>query len=65
MAKDAAKTTVSITPGQNEPVNNVLQFEDLVQQAQQGAAKSAKSRATMSTPPPGGNGAMNRTGREG
>jgi len=44
MAKDAPKTTVSITPGKNEPVNNVLKFEDLVQRAKQGAAKSARSR---------------------
>lgn len=45
MAKGAPKTTVSITPGQNEPVSNVLKFEDLVQHAKQGAAKSARSRA--------------------
>jgi hypothetical protein len=44
MAKDAQKTTVSITPGQNEPVNNVLKFEDLVAHAKQGAAKLARSR---------------------
>ena len=44
MAKDAQKTTVSITPGRNEPVNNVLKFEDLVAQAKQGASKLARSR---------------------
>jgi len=44
MAKSAPKTTVSITAGQNDRVNNVLKFEDLVQHAKQGAAKS-RSRA--------------------
>ncbi|MGZ5494343.1 MAG: hypothetical protein ACXW29_13360 [Thermoanaerobaculia bacterium] len=47
MAKSPPKTTVSVTPGQNEPVNHILKFEDLVQRAKQGAAKPARTRAAM------------------
>ena len=42
-----AKTTVSVTPGNNPPVKNVLKFEDLVAHAKQGAAKQrAAKRST-------------------
>ena len=44
MAKNAPKPSVSVTPGKNKPVNNVLKFEDLVQQLKQGAPAAASKR---------------------
>ena len=50
MAKNAPKPSVTMTPGKNKPVNNVLKFEDLVQQLKQGvpaaASKSSGVKAT-------------------
>jgi hypothetical protein len=45
MAKSPPKTTSSVTPGQNAPVENVIKFEDLVQHVKRGAAKPVASRA--------------------
>ncbi len=45
MAKNAPKPTVSVTPGKNKPVNNVIKFEDLVQQLKQGAPAAARAKA--------------------
>jgi hypothetical protein len=47
MPKSPDKTTVSVTPGQNEKVNNVIKFEDLVQNLKQSAAKPAGARAAV------------------
>ena len=44
MAKNAPKSSVSMTPGKNKPVNNIIKFEDLVQQLKQGAPIAAASR---------------------
>lgn len=43
MATNPPKPTVSITAGENEQVNNVINFEDLVQQLKQGAPAKARS----------------------
>jgi hypothetical protein len=45
MAKNAPKPSVSVTPGKNKPVNNVIKFEDLVQQLKQGAPAAASKKA--------------------
>jgi hypothetical protein len=43
-----AKTTVSVTPGQNPPVKNVVRFEDLVAHAKKGAASPPARRGARS-----------------
>ena len=47
MAKSPPKTTLSVTPGQNEQVKHVIKFEDLVQHLKRGAAKPAGARAPI------------------
>jgi hypothetical protein len=47
MAKSPPKTTLSVTPGQNAPVKNVIKFEDLVQHVKRGAAKPVGTRAAL------------------
>jgi hypothetical protein len=45
MANKASKPSVSVTPGKNKPVNNVIKFEDLVQQLKDGAPVAASRKA--------------------
>lgn len=45
MAKNASKPTVTMTAGKNKPVNNVIKFEDLVQQLKQGVPAAARKAA--------------------
>jgi hypothetical protein len=47
MAKSPPKTTLSVIPGQNAPVKNVIKFEDLVQHLKRGAAKPVGTRAAI------------------
>ena len=44
MAKNAPKPSVSAMPGKNKPVNNVIKFEDLVQQLKQGAPAAVSKK---------------------
>ncbi len=43
MATRARKISVSVTPGENAPVNHVLRLEDLLLQLQPAKAKGAKT----------------------
>ena len=47
MAKRVQKTFVSVTPGQNEKVNNVIKFEDLLKNVRQGAALPPRRLAAL------------------
>jgi hypothetical protein len=51
-ASNTSQTTVSVTPGKNKPVNNVIKFEDLVRHLKQVASVPARKQAGAKTAPP-------------
>ena len=44
MASKTPKSSISVTAGKNKAVNNVIKFEDLVQQLKQGAPVAARKK---------------------
>jgi hypothetical protein len=47
MATPDSKTEITVTPGKNKKVNNVIHFEDLLQKAREGVSDLVHKRSAV------------------